>query len=259
MRALDAALPPELAPALLDPTRPGPADLRAWNGSDPQRRLAVHRNNVVSGLVDALADSFQVVQELVGSEFFRAMAACFVRAAPPRSPLLFRYGAEFPDFVAGFPPAAGLPYLADVARLEWLRVQAYHAADAPCLPAAALERLATAGTGLDRLRLTPHPSLQAFDSPFAAVSIWAAHQGVGALEAVVIENAESALVFRQELEVLVLPAPPGSHEFVACLRAGMPLLGAWQAAADRRATFDFNALLGLLLSRGALSAIDWTS
>ena len=68
------------ADALLDPARPCPPGLRTWNGSDPARRLAVYRNNVVSSLIDALADTFPVVQRLVGTEFFRAMAGVF---APP--------------------------------------------------------------------------------------------------------------------------------------------------------------------------------
>ena len=71
-------LQPDWAAALLDPERPAPPGLRAWNGSDPARRFAVHRNNVVASLVSALADGFPVVQALVGEEFFRAMAAVFV-------------------------------------------------------------------------------------------------------------------------------------------------------------------------------------
>ena len=65
-----------------------------------------------------------MVRLLVGEEFFRAMAQIHVRAHRPRSPLMFEYGDELPDFIAGFPPAADVPYLADVARLEiaWSRV-----------------------------------------------------------------------------------------------------------------------------------------
>ncbi len=80
------------AAALLTPELPSPAGLRVWNGSDPAARLAVYRNNVVSSLIDAVADSFPVTQELVGEEFFRAMAAVFVRAHPPRSKVLTHYG-----------------------------------------------------------------------------------------------------------------------------------------------------------------------
>ena len=44
------------AQALLDPDLPCPSGLCTWNGSDPARRFAVYRNNVVVSLIDALAD-----------------------------------------------------------------------------------------------------------------------------------------------------------------------------------------------------------
>jgi putative oxidoreductase len=136
-----------------------PPGLMAWNGSDPARRFAVYRNNVMVSLIDALADSYPVTQDLVGEEFFRAMARLFVRTHPPRSPVLALYGAGLAEFIESFAPAAVLPYLADVARLEMLRVQAWHAADAAPLGladfAALLENApALAATGFDL-----HPSL----------------------------------------------------------------------------------------------------
>ncbi|MFA7290739.1 MAG: DNA-binding domain-containing protein, partial [Rhodocyclaceae bacterium] len=117
------------AAALLDPAQPAPAGLITWNGSDPAQRFGIYRNNVMVSLIEALADTFPVVQTLVGEEFFRAMAREFVRVSPPVSPVLAYYGDEFPAFVEHFPPAASLPYLADVARLEYARVLAFHAAD----------------------------------------------------------------------------------------------------------------------------------
>src|SRR3990167_7733275 len=94
------------ANALLDPELPSPGGLSTWNGSDPATRFAVYRNNVTVSLIDALADTFPVVQALVGEEFFRAMARVSVRATPPRSRLMAFYGHDFADFVSAFPPVA---------------------------------------------------------------------------------------------------------------------------------------------------------
>ena len=60
------------ANALTDPAQPCPPGLISWNQSDVAQRFAVYRNNVMASLVDALADTFVVTQELVGPEFFRA-------------------------------------------------------------------------------------------------------------------------------------------------------------------------------------------
>ncbi len=54
------------AQALLNPDLPCPGGLTSWNGSDPAQRFAVYRNNVMVSLIDALADSYPGLQELVG-------------------------------------------------------------------------------------------------------------------------------------------------------------------------------------------------
>ena len=239
------------ADALLAPERRCPPGLRAWNGSDPDARFAVYRNNVVSSLIDAVADTFPVTQELVGEEFFRAMAALFVRQHPPRSPVLPHYGAAFAGFVEDFEPARSVPYLADVARLEYARVQACHAADAPPLDREAIGAALAAGEDLAELRLVGHPSLGVVRSAYAIVSIWAAHQGEGDLADVDPACAQSALVLRPDHEVLVLALPAGADRFILALLAGQGLAQAAAAAAAEDAGFDLPAALALLLRHGA--------
>ena len=241
------------AAALLDPERACPAGLTAWNGADPARRLAVYRNNVVSSLIDALADTFPVVAQLVGDEFFRAMARCFVQARPPTSPMLVRYGEDFAAFVRGFPPAASLPYLGDVARLEYARLLAYHAADAR-----ALDRAQIAAELADPVRaggscFVLHPSLHGLRGEFAAVSLWAAHQGALAIESVDPFTAEHALVWRSGLDVEVMRVDAASVGFVEQLQRGRPLgVAAAEALADD-AGFDLGARLAHLIGAGLIT------
>jgi hypothetical protein len=85
-----------------------------------QARLDIYRNNWRCNLRHALTVSFPVVERLVGAEFFGWMADCFIDVQPSRSGNLDDYGAEFPAFVRDFPAAQSLPYLGDVAQLEWL-------------------------------------------------------------------------------------------------------------------------------------------
>lgn len=239
------------AHALLRPQSPCPAGLKTWNGSDPAQRFAVYRNNIVVSLVDALADSFPVVQALVGEDFFRAMAAEFARGNPPRSPVLAWYGAGFADFVEGFPPAAGLPYLADVARLEWLRVEAWHAADADPLPLAEMAAQLADNAALPALRLALHPSLRLLRSAHPVVSLWSAHQAEdvsAAIGAIDFADAEAALVVRDGLDVAILRIEAGAVEFVDKLMRGVALGEAAAAAGP----FDLAATLGLLLRSGAI-------
>ncbi len=245
----------EFAAALLEPGQPCPAGLRSWNGSDPGLRLAVNRNNVVGSLIDALAETFPVVCELVGEEFFRAMAGVFVRRSPPRSRILSRYGDEFADFVARFDPAAGLPYLADVARLEFARVAAYHCADVPAVDAQVIARALENSERLAELRLELHPSLAVIDSDFAIVSLWAAHQGALDISTVDPSLSQTAVVVRKDFEVLVLQAPPGVAEFLDALGRAAGLAEAVNSAVQAHSSFDLTAALALLFEHSVVTAI----
>jgi hypothetical protein len=248
----------EFTAALLDPDRGIPDGLQTWNGSNPQARLAVYRNNIVSSLIDALADTFPVVQQLVGEEFFRAMAGVFVRQSLPRSKVLALYGQDFPQFVAQFEPAQSLPYLADVARLEAARVKAYNSADAEPVSSEAVGLALSLGTHGDHtvdLRLVCHPSVCALASLHAVVSLWAAHQVEGEVQPVNVDAGECAVIVREGLNVLVLRAPYGAASFVAAIQQGQSLGDAARAAAIAAPAFDLTATLSLLLGHGALTSI----
>lgn len=246
------------ARALLDPALPPPADLLAWNGSDPAARLAVYRNNVVMSLLGVLADTFPVTRERVGDVFFRDMARDFVRAQPPTGPVMAEYGAGFPDFIRDYAPAQALPYLPDVARLEWLRLVALHAADAAPLSAADIAPRLAGAADLTGWRLRLHPSFAVLRADWAAVSIWAAHQGVRDLAAIDLSAGESAWILRRELEVDVIPVAAAAAVFAAALRAGRTLGAALDAVAAENLTLDLPVTLAGLIRHGALVAIEPT-
>lgn len=235
------------AQALLNPELPCPSGLTTWNGSDPAQRFAVYRNNVMVSLIDALADSYPVVQELVGEEFFRAMARVFAMAHPPRSPVMAFYGQNFAEFVQAFPPAASVPYLADVARLEMARVWAYHAADVPPLALEAVQAALADPAQLIRLQLTLHPSVHVIPSAFAVVDLWAAHQGDINMASVDPDQPQNALVFRHALEVNTLELSAGVAPFVSALQAHQTLPDAASTAAELDPEFDLTQALTLLL------------
>lgn len=240
------------AAALIDTRLPCPEGLCSANGADPASRFAVYRNNVQGSLITALSDSYPVVAQLVGEEFFCAMAAVFVQQQPPQSPLMNRYGEAFADFIAAFEPAGSVPYLADVARLEHLRTLAYHAADAlPVRPEQITAALADAQT-LSELRFNLHPSLHLLDSAYAVVAIWGAHQHDSTLEGIDVNQRQHALVLRNELDVEVFALDPGASTFIRNLIDGQPLL----AAAENSPEFDLAQTLGLLIARNAITHLN---
>lgn len=236
------------AAALLDPALPVPEGVTCARGGADGKRFAVYRNNVAVGLGKALASRFPVVERLVGPEFFAGMARVYIADNKPASPLIFAYGDNFPDFIAGFAPAAGLPYLADVARLEAAWTRAYHAADATPLGIAALATLDP--STLAEARLEPHPAAALINSRFPAGSIWQAHQGdaEARLEA---RGGETVLVARPGYEVRVHVLPQRDAIFASALLAGVPVGEAAELATVAEREFDFGTTLAGLVSLGA--------
>jgi hypothetical protein len=236
-----------------------PPGLSAWNHSDPGRRFAIYRNNVMVSLIDALADTYPVTRTLVGEECFRGMAGRFARTNPPRSPVMAHYGAGFAEFVGGLPSTAALPYLADLARLEMLRVEAFHAADAAAVADDDIARLLGDPEHLPAARFTLHPSLRLLISPYAVASLWAAHQADDVDAALAMLDwtvAESALVMRTGLDVGIHRVSADAALFIGHLQEGFGLGIAAERAQAQEPAFDPTAALKLLLHGGALIRID---
>lgn len=243
----------QFAAALTDPAVPVPRGLTAWNGPQPQRRFAVYRNNVASGLTGAIASRFPAAETIVGEAFFSAMAAEFVRLHPPRSPLLLTYGDDFADFTERFEPARSIAYLPDVMRLEAARGKAYHAADAAPLDPAVLEVLSP--ERLADVVFVPHPSLSVLRSPHPIVTIWAMNAGEAELRPIEAWVSEDAIVVRPHMTVEVRRLPPGGAAFLQALAEGKRLAAAVDIASEDASAFDLSANLAGALQTGAFVAI----
>ncbi|TDQ80598.1 putative DNA-binding protein [Dongia mobilis] len=242
-----AAFPEAFAAALREPRSAIPARLAARPGVDPAVRFAIYRNNMAAGLGRVLADRFPVLRRLLGADFFAALTDAFIRQHPPAGPVLLEYGALFPNFVERFPPSQHLAYLADVARLEWLRHCALLAADAAPIDRAALA--AQPPDVMARLRFTLHPSLAILRSPFPIVSIWRANIDP-ANPAVVPAGlpGENALLVRPGLVAEIHAVPASRADFVERLQAGVAL-----GDATNLVGADLTAALAFLLSAGILT------
>ena len=242
------------ARALCEPDAPPPAGLAPRPVEGRSRRFDVHRNNRASSLIDALRASFPAVHRLVGDEFFRAAARAYVAAEPPRSPVLLHYGGTFGDFLDAFPPAASVLYLGDVARLEWVCLEARHARDAA---PAGIERLAElAPEEAPLARLVLHPSLALIRSPWPVVSLWSVSAGEGSNPEVDMRRAEDALVLRPRLRVLVRALPPGSFEFIRRLAGGATIASAAECTGGAAEAFPLASRLRGLFDIGAVVSVS---
>ena len=245
----------EFTAALLDPARPVPAGLVGPDRQPSAMRFAVYRNNVVAGLIDALQESFPATARIVGKEFFRAMARDYVRSAPPRSPILLDYGAEFAAHIEAFEPAGELPYLADVARIERAWLEAYHAAEATALETSHFAAIKP--EVLPQLRLHLHPSLRVVRSKLPALTIWRMNVPGGSPDVIDLEaGGEDALIVRPAAEVEVRTLPDCGAAFIASVASGAPVVEAAATAWAASPCFDLAANLSGLIGCGAIVGCD---
>lgn len=241
------------AAALCNRDLPPPDGLTRPSGRPATRRFAVYRNNVTVSLVDALAAIFPTLQNLVGEEFFRAMAHAYVRDNLPTSPLMFTYGAGFPAFVEAFSPARELPFLADVARVERAWLDAFHAEDrAPLAPQALA---AIDPDALATLRFDPHPASRLLTLSHAAGSIVGRDRADLSLDGLNPFEPEAVLITRPAYDVSITVLTAEAGTFIDTLMTGGTFTEACDAAESAAPGTDIAAILTLTLASGAFSEL----
>ena len=216
-------------------------------------RLDIYRNTFLLTLTRALRLCFPVVQKLVGEEFFEGAAQIFVAEHPPRSAWLDQYGSAFPDFLHAFSPAESVPYLSDVARLEWAVSGALHAPDTEPLD---INRLASISSeDQRRIRLIAEPSINLLYLAYPADAIWRAVLAGDDAELAAIDLAcghVHLLIERRAtgVEVERLQAEP--WQFLKRLCGGEPLA----AAIDPNSEFGFASALAEHFSLGRFASFE---
>ncbi|MDR7123503.1 DNA-binding domain-containing protein [Pseudotabrizicola sp. 4114] len=226
---------------------PLPAGLVARDPTEVERRFAVYRNNGAVSLTQALATRFPVIKRLVGEEFFAALARLYIDRDRPKSPILAEWGDSFAAFLAQFPPLAAYPYLGDVARIEYARGRAFHAADARPVDPAIL-----VSVDPDRVRLVLHASVTVLGFAHPAVSIWARNQP-GGNEVPLASGPETALILRDAgFQVPVHSVGPGDAALLRSVVCGDTLSVAAATARGAEAGHDPHPLLVSLMRAGAI-------
>ncbi|WP_371867340.1 MNIO family bufferin maturase [Duganella lactea] len=273
-RALHAVAAPALAPAVT-PTVAPPDVAGAGDWADGQRwfadalfdarvtapagcqpdqaaqRFALYRGNQTETWRKTLAAAYPVLLALVGEGFFGGLARAYGRARPSGNPDLHHFGAGLAGFLRDFPPAAQLPYLPDMARLEWALHRAHFAPAVVAVDAARLAALPPARLEVTRFRLPPAARLLASD--YAVVALWQAHQpdsGVAFPEDMAV--ASHALVARPQWTAQLAPLSAAAHAALRALAQGRGFGDALDAGLARDARFDVAASLRQWLALGVL-------
>lgn len=237
--------------ALLAPdpaTAPGlPAEIAALAR---QPGFAVYRNTVIKGCIDALQANYPAVARLVGEEWFRAAAAIFAREQLPAQATLMYYGEAFAEFLARFEPAADLPYLSGVARLDRLWTESHAASDESVLDPAAIAGLAPEMLGTTVLH--PHAAARwAWFDDQPIYTIWRRNREAREDVRDIDWRGEGALLTRPGGAVQWARLDAAGCAFMDACAAGRPLGAAAAAALAAKEDADLAGLMKTLIETGA--------
>ncbi|SFU68574.1 MNIO family bufferin maturase [Pseudoduganella namucuonensis] len=242
------------AAGLFAPADAAPA-LAAFAPDDRnEQRYALYRGNLSATWAKTLAAAYPVIAQLVGDEFMAALGKEYGRAHPSASGDLNQFGGHFAAFLAGFPHTADLPYLPDMARLEWALHRAHYARDAPALAAVDLAAVPPDELETARLRLRPASAAMAFE--WNVVPLWLSHQPDGPPFPDDMRVACHGLIVRPHWKTRLLPLVPPAHAALAVLQAGGDFGAALDAAFDIDEAFDVAAQLRSWLDHAVFTAID---
>jgi uncharacterized protein len=218
------------------------------------QRLAIYRANTAASAAKALAAAYAVLQQVVGKELFDGLVRAYLRVCPSTCGNLYDYGGEFAAFLAGQVRAQSLPYLPDLARLEWLVHRAYGAADAKPWDPAGLRAIVPELQ--EQIRFEWAAGTAVMNSAYPIARIWTIHQPEHAGEfAVDWSIAERALVARAGLRVTVTALAVGDAAFIIAALAGGSLGDATTAALSADPAFDLGALLARAMASNLICGI----
>lgn len=237
----------DLAAAILEGDVRRIARAVVGDGFSPAARVQIYRNHVLTSLTEVLAATYPVVCRLVDRRFFQFAADRYIRRHPPVGPCLFEYGASFAEFLATFPPCAGHPYLADVARLEWAMSAAQHAEAAPPIAPAELGEVPAEHVG--RLTFRLDPSASWLQSSWPIDRIWQANQPDADPEVQVDLASDGAMLEVRRRDDVATFRPLGAAEFAfrSALGGGASLETAADTALAEDPRFNLTAALRALL------------
>ena len=157
-------------------------------------RLDVYANMYFYRIRDCLAEDYPKVAAVAGGARFHNLVTDYLLAHPSSFWSLRNVGAKLQDYIREHSLSREFPFIADLARLEWARIEVFDETDSPSLTREQLTRMAARKVQEQKLRLVP--ALRLLELAWNIAPVWleieeggATISGAGATSAAVCEAA----------------------------------------------------------------------
>lgn len=179
----------------------------------PPERIGIYQTMYFWRLYEVLREDFPKLHEALGDDF-ETVVRDYLAAHPSEHPSVRHLGGHLTKFLAAHPTGVARPWLADLARLERARVDAFDAPDAVTLRPTDLHTVPP--DAWSDLRFETIPALDVFRSRWPVHDVWATPAETPVARDTVVR------VWRQGFVVYHVAMDETEAAALATLRAGDP-------------------------------------
>lgn len=168
--------------------------------SDEQResRLQIYQNAYYLRLIDSLKQDYEALHTVLGEQEFTQLVLAYIRLHPSSFASLRHYGDLLAKFIRQSAYFKGREYVAELAQLQWLLVEAFDAADKAIISEQVLAQIPP--LQWPEIHLTFHPSIRRMTCQWNTVEIYAATKSqIQTPAAIPLEEPMDVLVWRHKL------------------------------------------------------------
>src|SRR3989338_1885656 len=148
--------------------------LNPQGGSSGEERMAVYAEGYVARVMEALAEVYEAIHHFLGKEAFVDLTECYITAHPSHSYNLNFIGSQMPGFIGRTPYVEKLPFLPDLAKLEWQVAQSFHSFEGPVFDPSTLASYSEEDR--EKIRIIFQPSVRVVSSSWPILDIWNARK-----------------------------------------------------------------------------------
>ena len=215
-------------------------------------RLHIYKNNIYHSQQQALAAQFPIVKQLVGERFFNGCCVEYIKNNTDNSSAMIYTGQLFSNFLQNFPPCSSLPYLSDIAALEWQTQRVRLACEQSAMCVQDFEQI-----DIERLQHSQvHyiSALHLMQSDYGIYDIWAMHQADAAKQnnSIDINQSQQLLITRQQQQMHVLPLSQANYHCLFAWQQGSSILRGIEQTMQQHADFDASAIIQFCIMHGLI-------
>ncbi len=223
----------------------------------PESAFQVYRNNFFISLTEALRAIYESVDKLVGEKFFNFVADTYIRKYPSLNGNLHEFGEQFPKFLRTQGSVKKLPYLSDIALLDWAWHSVFHSKDSSAFDFGSLAEVSP--DVYAELIFIPASPVRFIASNYSIAEIWQSSrnergdkQGVFRYD----KGPEFMVLTRPDLEIGVYSMSEAEYRFLQCLSKGETLEQSLAVAQSLHESFEVSSVLQQNILRGVFTCIQ---